>query len=218
MSGSGRQVSLTAEKQVRPRKDPSLLFPIDPCGEAAGNWLIGFCSEQEEQERGRRCGGGAKRPWLLLGYSISRARLWTAVPLTVLWNRRRELRRGRAGQGRPGHACGRSGKEPLSGTSTHAMSPCCMLTAHGAAHGRCSESLPEAMANILRRRASRPVTGVSQAIPRGCLLAFRGWSLFTSLLLLASSTRHQHPPPLLEPAGLARTGVRKVPVLGGKGN
>ena len=182
-----------------------MLFSIDPCGEVAGNWLIGFCSEKEEQERGRRCGGGAKRPWLLLGYSISRARLWTAVPLSVLWNRRSQLRRGRAGQGRPGHACGRSGKEPLSAISTHAMPPCCMLTAHGAAHGRCSDSLPEAMANVLRRRAKLTChRRVSQAITRGCLLAVRGWRLFTPLLLLASSTRHQRPPPPLLP-GTCRT-------------
>jgi hypothetical protein len=100
------------ENKGVPAKTLPFLFSIDPCGEAAGNWLIGLCSEQE-QERGRRCGGGAKRPWLLLGYSISRARLWTAVPLSVLWNRRSQLRRGRAGQGRPGHACGRSGKEPF---------------------------------------------------------------------------------------------------------
>jgi hypothetical protein len=61
-----------------------------------------------------------------------------------------------------------------------------------------TESLPEAMANVLffAGAQNRPVTGVSQAITRGCLLAFRGWRLFTPLLLLASSTRHQRPPPL----------------------
>lgn len=59
---------------------------------------------------------GAKRPWLLLGYSISQARLWTCGQLRrSLCLGTLEVKCAMAEQG-PGTGVCRSGKEPLGAT------------------------------------------------------------------------------------------------------
>jgi hypothetical protein len=61
---------------------PSLLTDVHR------DWLTGAgLLEQEEHRRGRTERRGRNDRGLLLGYSISQARLWPAVPLAVLWSR-----------------------------------------------------------------------------------------------------------------------------------
>jgi hypothetical protein len=66
---------------------------------------------------------GAKRPWLLLGYSISQARLWTCEQLRrSLCLGTLEVKCAVAEQG-PGTGVCRSGKEPLGHLDP--CPPCC---------------------------------------------------------------------------------------------